>query len=205
MQGLLSPCGALPQKTREHQGCIWIGSGSFLRVVPVFRVFPLELADQQGAQHWAPGKVASELVGVLDLLGCSSSVPSALTASAASVLRLGGGFTGTGNGSGVLTLVFAQCDLDEAALPLPPGVFSAENWPSCVKLTLGIQILWDLPSTLHHMCCMTLYKSLNIPAVQFSLLANETVIAPWVTAVEIYMHLGGTKELASTFFFLFQC
>lgn len=52
---------------------------------------------------------------------------------------------------------------------------------------------------------MTLYKSLNIPAVQFSLLANEMVIVLWVTAVEIYMHLGGTKELASTFFFLFQC
>lgn len=96
MQGLLSPCGALPQKTREHQGYICIGSGSFLRMVPVFLAFPLELADQQGAQHWTPGEVGSTLVGVLDLLGCSSFVPSALTASAVSMLRLGGGFTGTG-------------------------------------------------------------------------------------------------------------
>lgn len=173
MQGLLSPSGALPQKTREHQGYIWIGSGSLLRMVPVFQAFPLDQADQQGAQHWAPEKVGSELVGVLDLLGCSTFVPSALTASAVSVLRLGGGFTGTGSGSEVLTSVFAHCDLHEAALPLPAGFFSTKSWPSCVKLTLGSQILWDLSSALHHTCYMTLYKSLNLPAVQFSLLANE--------------------------------
>lgn len=40
--------------------------------------------------------MGSRLVGVLDLLGCSSFVPSAVTASAVSMLRLGGGFTGAG-------------------------------------------------------------------------------------------------------------
>lgn len=73
----------------------------------------------------------------------------------------------------MLTSVFAQWDLDEAALPLPDGFLSAKSWPSCVKLTLRSQILWDLSSALHHTCYVTLHKSLNLPAVQFSLLANE--------------------------------
>lgn len=96
MQRLPSLYRALPQKTREHQGCIWIGSGSFLTVVPVFQTFPLELADQQGAQHWAPGGVAGKLVGVLDLLARRSFVPSALTTSAVSMPGRGGGCTGIG-------------------------------------------------------------------------------------------------------------
>lgn len=90
------PIRSPSSEAREHQGCIWIGSGSFLMMVPVFQTFPLELADQQGAQHWAPGGVASKLVGVLDLLACRSFVPSALTTSAVSMPGCGGGCTGIG-------------------------------------------------------------------------------------------------------------
>lgn len=68
----------------------------FLDGGPSFSDLPLELADQQGAQHWAPGWVAGKLVGVLDLLACRSFVPSALTTSAVSMPGRGGGCTGIG-------------------------------------------------------------------------------------------------------------
>lgn len=37
-----------------YQGCIRTGSGSFLRVVPILQVSPLDITALQGAQCWAP-------------------------------------------------------------------------------------------------------------------------------------------------------
>lgn len=88
--------------------------------------------------------------------------------------RLGGGCTGIGEWlRGAVFNLSHGGQRQEAALPLPAGFFSAKSWPSHVKLALGSQILGDLSSALHHTCYMTLYKSLNLPAVHFSLLANE--------------------------------
>lgn len=171
MQGLVSPRGALPQKTREHQGCKWIGSGSSLRVVPVFQAFPLELAGvlsigDQG--RWAAGWwvcwICWDAAALSLLLWQHLQCP--CWGLVVALLELG-------NGSEVLASVSAQCDLQEAALPLPAAFFSARSWPSCGKLPFGSQILWDLSSPLHHTCYMTLYKSPNLPAVQFSLPAAE--------------------------------